>query len=206
VLAIGILARFYKCLEQPTSDGHFVFKQRLQLERERPRQCHQGRCSLESSIPVSPFLCTYGIAISYGRPIRVAARAAHSCSPMFSQPASRRVCVHDHLIASRNYSTMIRAISTKTFLTGGASTSDSQRSLRLNRSDFQCHSKRPRNQVLQVLETVSATCYSVGLLTIMRYNTSYGGSPLAKLFRCSRIRGAIYLLHTALELAAGATN
>jgi hypothetical protein len=200
VLAIGILARFYKCLEQPTSNDRDS-NQNVSVPDNVTKV--GALWKVNSSLAFPLHIWNRDLLWS---PHQGCRQGCHSCSPMFSQPASRRVCVHDHLIASRNYSTMIRAISTKTFLTGGASTSGSQRSLRLNRSDSQCHSKRPRNQVLQVLETTSATCYSVGLLTIMRYNTSYGGSPLAKLFRCSSIRGAIYLLHTALELAAGATN
>lgn len=43
-------------------------------------------------------------------------QGCYSCPPIFDQPPSRRVCVNDHLMASRNYSIVIRTISTKTSL------------------------------------------------------------------------------------------
>ena len=133
----------------PTSKSHFVFQQRLQLERECPRQRHQSRCSLESQ-----FQSRLSSAHMESRSLMVV--------PSELPPRLPFIFVS------------IRPYPPRFFLRDSAPTSDSQRSLRLNRSDFQCRSKRPRNQFLQVLETTLATCYSVGLLTIMRYNTSYG--------------------------------
>jgi hypothetical protein len=197
VLAIGILAQFCKC------DSHLVFKRRLQPERECYPTTPSKQVLFGNSILLSPALYTYGIVISDGRPHKGCSQGCYSCSPVFDQ-TSVASCLRRR--SSDCFAELLDHDQDHIHQDSLTDRACTPRPLRSNRSDFRCRSERPRNQFLRVLETASTTYYSVGLLTIMRYNTSYRGSSLAKLSRCSKIRGAIYLLHTALELAAGATN